>query len=228
MMIIVIYCSFSEIKPSSSPIYLQYWLCMIQITGLRTEMCHDGEGEWCERNQDVDAILDFCVPFLSACLRREHQTDGGQDFLALSSEQVTGQATEMHNLRMQLLAELQRQHSSTAGALAAVEECARKMLAAAKRVAGEDQRRHTTAAHHQQIVKVAKEAGQISSLDKPYFDAIGRILVSGPRGSHAAQSGSARGRWGDGNVSDAALEAMLEANCAIMASVLSVSVCECH
>ena len=149
-------------------------------------------------------------------LRREHDSDRGSEPPGLFSAQVIGQATEMHTLRMQLLAELQRQGSSTEAAMAAVEVAARKIFAAAKRIAGADQKRNITAAQHQQIVREVKEAGQVTSLDSPYFDAIGRILVSGPQDSLAA---SGRARWGDGKVSDAALETMLEANCAIMASV---------
>ena len=59
----------------------------------------------------------------------------------------------------------------------AVEAAARKILAAAKRIAGADQKRSITAAQHQQIVREVKAAGQVTSLDAPYFNAIGRILV---------------------------------------------------
>ena len=154
-----------------------------------------------------------------AHLRREHDWDSAREAPGLISAQVTGQATELHSLRMHLLAELQRQDCSTAAAMAAVEAAARKILVAARRVAGADQKRNITAAQHQQMVREVKEAGQVTSLDAPYFDAIGRILMSGPQDSLAASPTGAQGRWGDGKVSDAALETMLEANCAIMASV---------
>ena len=199
--------------------------------GIRTRLCASRSACQSVSSTNNNKLMAFSI--LRAMLahsRREHDSDGGWEPPGLFSAQVTGQATEMHTLRMQLLAEMQRRDSSTAPAMPAVEAAARKVLAAAKRIAGADQKRSITAAQHQQVVREVKAAGQVTSLDAPYFNAIGRILVSGPQDSLAASPGGARGRWGDGKVSDAALETILEANCAIMASVCErerASVCVC-
>lgn len=138
-----------------------------------------------------------------------------------TSNQETAQATEMHELRMRLLAELRQPLSSIADARAAVDEAANKLLAGAKSIANADHQRGITAAQHQQIVKAAEEARLVSIQDEPYYAALGHLLKSG-RG--------ASGGWGDERVSDKALETILEAHSALLATVCilhSTAACVC-
>jgi hypothetical protein len=133
----------------------------------------------------------------------------------MASQQETEQRTDVYVLRMRLLTELQQQHPPTAHVMDAINEAAHKMLAAAKRIASADDQRGISTAQHQQILKEAAEPKRVSSKDtpyndKPYYAALGHLLVSG-RG--------ASGRWGNGRVLERALETILEAHCALIATV---------